>query len=92
MARALLTDGERKALTDEDMDDNTRSTHLSRIKNKLDRLSEDARLLREHHPEMYEDAREAFISEEIDERVDRLEREVERLQEQLDEPDTGDQE
>ncbi len=84
MARALLTDGERKALTDEDMDDNTRSTHLSRIKNKLDRLSEDARLLRENRPEIYDDAREAFVAEEIDERVDRLEREVERLQEKYD--------
>ena len=85
MARALLTDGERQALTDEDMDDNTRSTHLSRIKNKLERLSEDARILRENNPELYEQAREQFCEEELDERVQRLEEEVEALRSQLDE-------
>jgi len=87
MARALLTDGERQALTDEDMDDNTRSTHLSRIKNKLDLLGEDARILRENAPEIYEQAREEFCEEELDERVQRLEEEVEELRGQLDDED-----
>lgn len=84
MARALLTDGERQALTDEEMDDNTRSTHISRIKNKLDLLGEDARILRENAPELYEQAREEFCEEELDERVQRLEEEVEDLRAQLD--------
>jgi chaperonin cofactor prefoldin len=84
MARALLTDGERRALDPEsDMDQNTRSTHLSRVKNKIDLLAEDARLLREHRPELYERAHEAVCEEEIDERVERLEEQVEELQKQL---------
>jgi chaperonin cofactor prefoldin len=85
MARALLTDGEQRALRgDDDMDPNTRSTHLARIKNKLDLLSEDARLLREHAPDLYEQAREEFCEEELDERVQRLEDEVQALRQQLD--------
>lgn len=82
MARALLTDGERQALTDEDMDDNTRSTHISRIKNKLDLLGEDAQILRENAPELYEQAREEFCEEELDERVQRLEEEFEEFRAQ----------
>lgn len=84
MARALLTDGERRALEpDSDMAQNTRSTHLSRVKNKMSLLKEDARLLREHHPELYETMCEAVCEEEIDERVSQLEEQVAELQEQL---------
>jgi hypothetical protein len=86
MARALLTDTERKALDpDSDMDQNNRTTHLARVKNKIDPLAEDARLLREHRPDLYERAHEAVCEEEMDERVARLEEQVEELQEQLDE-------
>lgn len=85
MARALLTDGERQALWDEEMDQNTRSTHISRIKNKIQRLGEDARILREYAPEIYEDAREEFCEEELDERIERLEEEVEQLRQELEE-------
>lgn len=84
MGRALLTEGERRALTDETMDANTRSTHMSRIKNKLDRLGEDARILRESAPELYEEARQEFCEADLDERIERLEEEVQRLQEKLD--------
>lgn len=88
MARALLTDGERDALDPEsDMDQNTRSTHLSRVKKKLDLLAEDARLLRKHRPDLYQRAHEAMCEEEIDERVARLEEQVEALQQQLEEQD-----
>lgn len=84
MARALLTDGERRALDPEsDMDQNTRTTHLSRVKNKMELLQEDARLLREHRPDLYEAMHESVCEEEIDERVERLEDQVENLQEQL---------
>ena len=86
MARALLTDTEREALDpDSDMDQNNRTTHLARIKNKIDLLAEDARLLREHRPDLYERAHEAVCEEEMDERVARLEEQVKELQEQLDE-------
>lgn len=85
MARALLTDGEREALTNDEMDQNTRSTHISRIKNKLDLLGEDARILRENAPDLYEEAREEFCEEELDERIKRLEDEVEELRSQLSE-------
>ena len=84
MARALLTDTERKALDPEsDMDQNNRTTHLSRVKNKMELLQEDARLLREHRPDLYEEMHEAVCEEEIDERVARLEQQVQDLQEEL---------
>lgn len=84
MARALLTEGERDALTDEEMDSNTRSTHMNRIKNKLGALGEDARILRENAPEIYEEAREEFCEAELDERIERLEDEVQDLRDQVD--------
>ena len=84
MARALLTETERRALYDDSMDQNNRSTHLARIKNKLDLLGDDARILRENAPELYEQAREEFCKEGLDERVQRLEEEVEELRAQLD--------
>lgn len=83
MARALLTDGERDALTSDEMDQNTRSTHISRIKKKLNLLGEDARILREHAPDLYEQAREEFCEEELDERVQRLEQEIEELRDEM---------
>jgi hypothetical protein len=85
MARALLTDGEREALTNDEMDQNSRSTHISRIKKKLSLLGEDARILREHAPDLYGQAREEFCEEELDERVQRLEQEIEELRAELDE-------
>lgn len=60
-ARALLTEGERRAVMGaEDMSDNSKASHLSRIRNKLDRFREDARLLRQNREDIYEDACEAF--------------------------------
>lgn len=86
MPRAFLTDGERAAVADDpEMDDSTKSSHLSRVRGKLERLKEDARLLREHRPEMYEPFRDAVVEEELTDRIERLEREVDALQEQLDE-------
>lgn len=87
MTRALLTDGERDALLgDEDMDDSVRSSHKSRVKRKLrDRMYDDARILRTHAPELYDVLHDAVCEEQIDERVDRLEEEVEQLRSQLEE-------
>jgi chaperonin cofactor prefoldin len=84
MARALLTDAERRALYDEDMDQNNRSTNRNRIEKKLGRLGEDARIMREHAPELYERARAEFCEADLDERIERLENEVEELRDQLD--------
>lgn len=84
MTRALLTDGERGAVRDDpDMDSGTKSSHLSRIRGKEERLREDGRLLREHRPELYEEMRDAFVEEEIDERIARLENEVEQLRDEV---------
>lgn len=85
MTRALLTDGERDAVRDDsEMDDGTKSSHLSRIRGKEEQLREDGRLLRENRPEMYRRMRDAFVEEEIDERIARLEREVSELRSRLD--------
>lgn len=85
MSRALLTDGERDAIRDDpEMDASTKSSHLSRVRGKTSRLEEDARLLREYRPELYEEIRDAMVEEELDERIKRLEQEVEELRETVD--------
>jgi hypothetical protein len=89
MTRALLTDGERTAVEDDpDMDDNTKSSHLTRVRRKTVRMKEDARLLREHRPELYDDLRAAVVEQDMDERIERLEQEMEVLRDQVqvDEP------
>lgn len=84
MTRALLTDGERDAIRDDpDMDASTRSSHLSRVRGKLDRLREDAELLRRHRPDLYDEVRNAVVEEELNERIERLEQEVDELRTQL---------
>lgn len=84
MTRALLTDGERDAARDDpEMNASTKSSHLSRVRGKIDRMEEDARLLRSERPELYERLRDAVVEEELDERIRRLEREVEDLREQV---------
>lgn len=86
MARALLTDGERAAIRGDDgMSASTRSSHLSRVRGKLDRLEADAQLLREHDRDLYEDVRDAVVEEEITERIERLERQLEELRAQVEE-------
>ncbi|MFP8891857.1 hypothetical protein ACLI4U_19105 (plasmid) [Natrialbaceae archaeon A-CW2] len=84
MTRALLTDGERDAIRgDTDMDASTRSSHRSRVRGKMERMATDARLLREHDPELYEQLREAVVEEDTEERLARLEEEVEQLRKQV---------
>lgn len=80
MARAFLTDAERRAVKgDEEMDQNNRSTHFANIRGRMEAMGEDARLLREHRPDLYEQLHEAVCEEEIDERIQRLENQVEEL-------------
>jgi hypothetical protein len=85
MTRALLTDGERAAVEDDpDMDGNTKSSHLTRVRRKIVRMKEDARLLREHRPELYDDLCEAVVEQEMENRMAQLEQEMEALREQMD--------
>ncbi|USZ73765.1 hypothetical protein [Natronosalvus halobius] len=65
------------------MDASVRSSHRSRVRGKMDRMETDARLLREHDPELYDQLREAVVEEDTEERLARLEEEVEDLREQL---------
>jgi len=84
MSRALLTDGEKKAVRgDEGINEGSRSTQLSRVRRKIEKMNEDAQLLREHQPEMYDDLREAVVGQEIEERLANLENEIEDLREQV---------
>lgn len=88
MTRALLTNGERDAVLDDpEMDSGTKSSHLSRVRNKIPELQEDADLLRRNRPEIYEQVRDAVVEEEIDDRIQRLEKEVEDLRKQVESAD-----
>jgi len=84
MSRALLTDGEKKAVRGEEgINEGSRSTQLSRVRRKIEKMNEDAQLLREHQPEMYDDLREAVLGEDIERRFERLEAKIENLEEQV---------
>lgn len=84
MTRALLTDGERDAVRDDpEMNSGTKSSHLSRVRGKMDGMEEDARILRQHRPELYEELRDAVVEEELGQRIERLEQEVKDLRDQL---------
>ena len=58
--RALLTDRERELIEgDDDADDDLRYQAVSRVRRKIeDELTEDVTVLRENHPELYEELRE----------------------------------
>lgn len=84
VVRALLTEAERQAVRgDEDLSQNQISTYVARVKQRMDAMREDADLLREHRPDVYERLHEAVCEEDIDTRVERLEEQVETLQAEL---------
>ena len=58
--RALLTDRERELIEgEEDSNDDLRYQAVSRVRRKIeDELTTDLELLREHHPQLYEELRE----------------------------------
>ena len=58
--RALLTERERELIEgDDDGDDDLRYQAVSRVRRKIeDELTEDVTVLRENHPELYEELRE----------------------------------
>lgn len=83
-SRAILTDAERRAINpDSEMGQNARSTHLSRVKKKMELLKADSQLLREHRPGLFEEAFDIFSDHDMNERVARLEDQVEELRDQL---------
>lgn len=59
--RALLTDRERELIEGgKDVDDDLRYQAISRVRRKIDEeLTTDVALLREHHPELYEELQDA---------------------------------
>jgi hypothetical protein len=59
--RALLTDRERELIEGgEDVDDDLRYQAVSRVRRKInEELTTDVELLSEHHPELYDELREA---------------------------------
>lgn len=58
--RALLTDRERELIEGEDdVDTDLRYQAISRVRRKIqDELTTDVDLLREHHPDLYDELRE----------------------------------
>lgn len=84
MPRALLTNGEKKAIRgDSDVNEGSRSTQVSRVRKKIEMMRDDAQFLREHDAEMYDDLREAVVGEELEERLERMEGEIEELREEV---------
>lgn len=85
MVRSLLTDGERQAVKDSDeMDANTKSSHLSRVKRKIERMRQDAADLKEHRPGLYDGLYEAVCKQTVEQRLQALERRVDDLEERTD--------
>ena len=84
MVRALLTAGEKKAVRDEpEMDQNTKSSHISRIKNKIALMAEDSEQLKEHRPELYEQLHRAVCEDSVEQRIEDLEAEVHLLNKRI---------
>jgi len=64
--RGLLTDREREILADETgVSSEYYARVISRVRSKVEELGNDATILREHHPELYEELCEA-VSDELD--------------------------
>lgn len=84
MPRGLLTNAERDAVRGDVDDPNKHSTYIARVKGRMERVQEDAEMLREYRPDLYEKLHGAVCEEELDERVKRLEEEVGHLRAQLD--------
>lgn len=87
--RAFLTPRERAAVRGEEMDESTRSSHFSRIRRKLPKMKEDARLLREHHDEFSAGLQEAVCEEGVTDRLAAIERRLDALEERVDEESDG---
>ena len=64
--RALLTDRERELIEgDSESDNDLRYQAISRVRRKIeDELTTDVEILREHHPDLYEELRESVCDPE----------------------------
>ena len=85
--RAILTETERKYLYGEleEVDSNRASSMNWRIEKKVDQLKDDYALLCETRPEIANQIHDIVCTEDLDERVSRLESEIEQLRNQLQE-------
>ena len=62
--RALLTDREREIISgDADVSDSYRYRVVSRIRDKIERLEQDATVLRDHHQGLADELEEAICEE-----------------------------
>jgi hypothetical protein len=64
--RALLTDRERELIEGEsESDDDLRYQAISRVRRKIeDEMTADVEILREHHPDLYDELRESVCDPE----------------------------
>jgi hypothetical protein len=66
--RGLLTEREREIISGEaDVSDEYYYSVVSRIRRKIDNLDRDVDLLREHHPDLYEELRGATVDDDSEE-------------------------
>lgn len=64
MARALLTDGERRHISGESGKDQRRYEAVSRVRNRIDEeLTTDVELLQEYHPDLLDELREVVCDQ-----------------------------
>jgi len=64
MARALLTDGERRHISRESGEPQRRYEAVSRVRSRIeDELTEDVEILEEHHPDLLDELQEVVCDE-----------------------------
>jgi len=64
MARALLTDGERRHISGESGEDQRRYEAVSRVRSRIEEeLTTDVEILEKHHPELLEELRDVVCEE-----------------------------
>lgn len=63
--RAIMTTTDRERISGEaDVPDEKRYQAVHRVRNRIEELEQDAEILAEHHPELYEELHEAVCDEE----------------------------
>lgn len=62
--RAIMTTQDRERITGKaDVETNKEYQTISRIRSRVEELREDAEILREHHPELYDELQEAVCED-----------------------------
>jgi hemin uptake protein HemP len=63
--RAIMTTTDRERITGEvDAPDEKRYQSIHRVRSRIEELEQDAEILAEHHPELYDELHEAVCDEE----------------------------